>query len=695
MPWGDNDTVVSWGNGDKTVPPAQAAAAKDARAIAAKRFADDSVSEGGNRSIMNGLSIGLDDEMTAVGRAADTAIMNGLAKVGLAKARPYGAKEAFDATLEAEREIQKKYAKEHPVKNFALSAYGGSPISAIPGLGPTKGAGLLRAMGKSAATTGLISAAAGAGNAEGGLVNRAKGAAVGGVVGATVGLVMPAAANAARGLLPKRIDPAAALNEAQAALNEANISLSTEGMQKVSALVAQGKSGREAALSVAASDGLKVPIPVTLGQRTGDPGQQLAENLALRGAKGKAAATQMRGLVAEQQDALRANTTAMAEDIAGGVAPDRGAGAAAVSDTLNATRDTMNAEVNHAFDAARAADAGAWVPREQGAVVGQAVRESVRDFDLRDLPSVANKLDDLDKLAGSGQITVRDLFDTRARLTSLRPNGGAEARAAGAAVRALDGQIDTLVERDLISGDPASVKMWQDAIGKRREFGKLFERGDLIEALTAREARGDNVNARMIDAGDAANYILGRADLGFVGKRDLYRDMVRLRGVLGSDSTEWNGLRAEVFQRIASKAEGGVEFGDRQFSGVKFLKGWNDFKAKDPRLVEALFTAEERDLIDRFSKVAARVTAPVRGGDNPSNTAVTALRLAGKLAFLKGLPGFDAVMKRLEEQADLGAAVKATSQTVSKAKGEPGDPLNLTAPVTAGLIGGNASANRR
>lgn len=599
-----------------------------------------------------------------------------VARVATGGANMLGAKTQFSpaeadaAARDAVNERMSAYTQQHPVESMTSRLAGGAVTGRLGG-GAIQGARSLGgAVAASAAVGGAYGAVTGAGAADGGIKERAIGAGVGGAAGAALGAATPLVARGAQEIvsrLPGRAtDEAAALQQADEALQTVGInirSLSPTAQGRLRGAIRAGRDPREAALAVVANTDLPVPVPMTRGDRTGDPGQQLSENLMLRGQRGSAASRHMRGIRGEQQDALRGNVEAIGGGLAGGRLPARGEGAQAAAERLAGMRGSAEAGVDAAYNAAREVGDNAMLASGQGprdAMLG-ALREG---YDLRNIERVAREVEGLGQ---DGAPTVRQLFDGRSRLTKLTQSAdGVEAGAAKTAVRALDNHINQALDEDLFLGDPAAVQAWKQAIGARRDFGRMFESGDLIEKLTAPAVRGGEVTLK-VDPGDAANYILGRADLGFIGRQNLDRDLTRLRGVLGADSPEWNGVRAEVFQRLASAAEGGVEAGQRQFSGVKFAKAWSDLQRRDPRLAATLFSADERAQINRFAGIAARVTSSVRGGDNPSNTAVAAARMLGNLRFLRGLPFVKEMANEVEVQVNLGVARNATNPTPARA----------------------------
>lgn len=679
--------------------------ANAAAAAAAKTAELGGQGRGGGRALVQGATFGFGDELAGLAGGVETAAGN-LVKRMTGREIPYTAAQYRAALTDSERAAQSSFERENPGRNFAAQLIGGAVGGAKLGQAAMGGAKWFGGVvGRSAVLGGVTGGVAGAGYSEGDIGKRLPGTAKGAAIGTAIGAATPVAIRAAqaipgmvRGAAP--VNEPAAMAEAADALQEAGIDVrqvSTVAMGRLGDLIRQGRNPREAALAVVASTDLPVPVPMARGQRTGDPGQQLSENLMLRGARGTAAANQMRGLVAEQQDALRGNVAAITDTVAGGAPTARGAAGMGVSERLNSMFDAAKSGVDDAYNAARAVGEGARLPREQAPILGATLRESVSTFDPVRVPSVVRELDRIDNIAGSGSVTVRDLFDARARLSNLRASADTvEAAAARKASGALDSYINGAVTDDLLTGDPKTVSLWREAIRQRREFGRLFESGDLIEALTERAPRGGEMRALRVDAGDATNYILGRSDMGFVGKQNLYRDLTRLREVLGAQSQEWNGIRAEVFQRLGSQGEGAVEFGQRQFSGVKFQKAWNDFVRKDARLASELFSVEERATIDRFATIAARVTSPVKGGDNAPNTAVAAARLLGNLRFLRGLPFIKEMASELEVQANLGAARQATSPALGPAlrPRAPVPPVSRPA-VSAAVPGASGYAASR
>lgn len=565
------------------------------------------------------------------------------------------AQKSFDTNLQANDAQDKALGDAFPAMmntgRVAGTVAGGVAIPGIEG-------GTALARGGNLALQSALGGAGGFLSTDGTTGDRVKGAEVGAISAPLIALGLDKVLGPMmRMLRPMTNDVGAsgmAANQALTDLGSSYHDLSPEGQAAVRAAIARGQNPADAA-RIAMGQDLPVPVPMSRGQVTGLPSDQLDLNLALRGAKGPGAAATAQEFQAAQQAALRANVDAIGGGMTGGqTTPPWGSGGARASDTLNNTRASMEAGVNQSFDAARNSSGEAVLPRyDMQALAGSMFNAVQEGHAFRDVPAVAAHIRDVLNMSDADG-DIRRLFEVRARLSGLRSGPPSpESVAAGKAIRAFDSTMADAMSADLLHGDPAAVEAWRTAIGRRREVGELFEQGDLVDRLTERTGTGGQRRLK-VEPGDASNLIFGRSSMGSVGRTNLYPDLVKMRDMLGANSDAWNGLRGEMFSRMARSGEGGVEGGVQQFSGVKFLKSWNDFKAKDMRLAETMFTPEEISTINQFAATSARVTGPVKGGDNSSNSAVTmkALKLMGGLVgrLGKAVPIVgDTVFKQLDD----------------------------------------------
>ncbi|HYE38231.1 hypothetical protein [Methylocaldum sp.] len=456
-------------------------------------------------------------------------------------------------------------------------------------------------------------------------------------------------------------NPQQALDESMRGQGLDPAGLSSAARQNAIRLIESGRTPDEVAAFVASSD-TPVPVPMRRGDMTQNPTHQLEENMALRGAYGERPAAVMQGQVARQQQALRENVDVIADNLAGGKARELGAGATPAAERLTAMRDRGEQWVSASYKSAREADTGVALPADQAPVIGQRLHEGLMDFDLQGVPRVQRAVQRFDDTVNP--VRVREVFDARAQLNQLTQSSDTvEAAAARAAKKALDGYIDEALESGLLQGDEASIAGWRGAIKNRRKLGELFEGDDLVETLTERVARGGERRALKVDPEEAGRAIFGKGAPH--SRPNLNRDLQRLRVLLDSPE-DWNALRGEHFKRLMRPGDGGVESGTRQLSGVKIQKAWEDFLRDDPNLARTLYTPAEQSQITNFVRIAARITSPVKGGDNSSNSAVAMLKLVP--AALKNLPFIDSMIRGLTQQVKGSAVIRSIDAPPSKMK---------------------------
>lgn len=137
------------------------AAQQDAEKIA-------SMGSGSNREMLQGMTFGFGDELTAAGGAALTGASN-LIDRARGKTPKYGAGEFYDATLRAERSAQEKYEQEHPVGSFAEQALGTAmnPLGQKAGKFIEAGPTAVARAARTAGTAGGMGALTGYGSGQG------------------------------------------------------------------------------------------------------------------------------------------------------------------------------------------------------------------------------------------------------------------------------------------------------------------------------------------------------------------------------------------------------------------------------------------------------------------------------------------------------------------------------------------------
>jgi len=450
----------------------------------------------------------------------------------------------------------------------------------------------------------------------------------------------------------------------------------------------------------AEAQSLPVPVPLTQGQVTRAPIDQMTESLMAKGAYGEMPSTILRGAQQQTDDALRANQEAIQARLGGGqkTVNETGQGGVAVSGALNSQLDDASKGVNTAYDAARASGP-AWIPGEQMMGVETAVRNAAGGFPRERLPALDSVLRGIGELGGEPGAPFRfpalvsGLEQKRGELSSMVMSADPVERAAAkAALKGFDSEITRLVDSSLMQGDQAAIEAWRGARKLRAALGKTFEGDDLIERLTEKVSRGGEVTLKVAPE-DAANYIFGRSALN-TNQFNLTRDLRRMKTQLGEDSPAWNSLREEAFMRLMRSAEGSPNESGvaRSFSGRNFANAFDKNMRESPEVMRILF-GPELNVIQQLRNVAERGTAKVAGGDNTSGTAIANANMLNR------------VVDRLTKMPWLGEKGAAALMAIPAARGvlsgvqgvraygrtNAAPPVRGMRPGATGAVGGAAA----
>lgn len=550
---------------------------------------------------------------------------------------------AYYKELEDARTLDARYRRENPGTALATNVVAGLPLALATG-------GLSRATAP-ATTVGRITRAAttgaayggiyGAGAGEGGLEGRAQSAVTGAGVGAATGGILQALSPLAQPIyraIASRIgnlwDAAAGrlTPVGEQAVRDAGGDPDAIGRELAQAFATEADRAvnPSEALALAEARSLPRPVPLTTGQVTGDPRQQLFEDMARQGSKGEVAQRTMEGAEDATRQALFGNLEATQQRLAQGArgtnSPGRvieqGQGMANAQRRVVSLADRSNANVDALYNAARqGGDAGlnqsAWLNGTQGIRAG--VSESFRPGNIPKVWNVLEGLFGTGTQAGEVQPLVSTLFQARRELVALQGEGGVESAAASRAKALLDRWINGLRSTD-ISGDPGAVRRWMNAISARRAHGQQFGSGMVADLVERDMAAGGRLK---IAPDQAAQTLLGDNAAAMANKPDLLRDLIDLRRVLGKNSDEWRQVRQEMFLRLAQSARGGLRSdGQYQFSAPNFIKAWDAFVVKNPRLARVMFDQAERRVMDQLRRVAARTIVKPGGRQMGSAAAI-------------------------------------------------------------------------
>lgn len=601
--------------------------------------------------------------------------------------------EGYAPVRDAIRENAGRYASENPVSAVGITLASAAPTAIA--LTPRALMEAPSAFARLAGGTGVgagVGAVAGFGEGEDGFQSRMdsanSGAWLGGmfgagaeVLGSTLGPVVRRALNSRR---VRVIDASGqptqeAIQMAQeAGLDPAAVPPAL--WQRVQAIADRGGApGVAGAADAIRAESLPVPVPMSRGQLTGDRAILANEYALARGADGGTGMNIMGDLRDRQQQALAANIPAIRERIAAGSpVVERGQGGGIIANDLAGRANAARQNVDALYNNARQAGEAVTVPGDVGTGVGQRMATRVAtDHAVENIPKVAREIERLGGAGQDGPVSVRTIFETRARLSGIRSGGGEDAVAAGKAIRELDAAVNDALDLSLMSGDEAGVTAWRNAISANRAYADAFKSRDLIGRLVRRDPqRGFELS---VDPREATNAIFGTSDLGFLNKRDMVRDLTKMRDMLGADSDAWNAVRQEAFNRIANQSRGAQEPGGTAFSGAKLAKAWEEANARNPEVLRLLFSAEERRDIGNFANVARRATTVDSAVRAPSTSPFQMNRIMENVAKRIPLVG-SWLSEGLRNAKGAFAARQATSGRLYDVRNREPIPLNALVP---------------
>jgi hypothetical protein len=425
------------------------------------------------------------------------------------------------------------------------------------------------------------------------------------------------------------------------------------------------------AAAIAEARSLPEAVPLTRGQLTMRPSDQMFEDLAEKGAMGEGAQALMSGARSRTEEALRGNVPAIQQRLGGAGSSQRGLAGEQIQSTLASRAASEKTAITAAYNEARSLPGE--LPHESAEKIVANIAESIKDYG-EFAPNTGKLLANLAKRispaegAAPGPAAIDDLFAWRRQVSTLANNVSdkTERAALNAAKRTFDNNMDDAILTSLQSADTKSIEAWKRAITLRKKFGEKFQAGDLVEKLIEREGKQFAIAPEA-----ASNTIFGASNTGLLSKPELAREIRKIKSLLGEGSEPIKALKEEAFVRLTEKAVKG-----RSFSGAALRTDWATMNTKNAEVLQTLFSPEERKLITQFVSVAERATVPVKGGANFSNTTPALARLTQAIgkSFLSGDKGQAILAKiwpKIYERVQ-------TSQASAAARGVvPGSARNL------------------
>jgi len=384
---------------------------------------------------------------------------------------------------------------------------------------------------------------------------------------------------------------------------------------------------------------LPVSVPLTRGMLSRDREAQILEDLAAKGVHGDEAKQLVKDALEAAEKALQANVPAIQGIITEGApAIARGEGAMGAQVELLALRQAEKIVADNAYAAARALSesTGATIPSNFFTGFGDYVMGVVTKSHALDDPILQPLTGFLNKLktyeTKEGGVAIRDLFDLRKQINTKMAGGkGNELSVAlKTVIKELDSKIDDLMEASLSTGDDVVIQIWRDAIQGYKTYAGRWKQKDLLDKITRTELNESGEVVLTVNQGDVANFIFNAGNLGFVTKKGLQRDLLKMKDKLSPES--WNGLRQEVYLRLIQSS---TRKGTEVEVTASLLKNVNTALRNNKSLMESIFNKEEIALIKQFSKITDTVLNTAK---QSSNTAVAQMNVLRQLGAALGVP---------------------------------------------------------
>ena len=302
--------------------------------------------------------------------------------------------------------------------------------------------------------------------------------------------------------------------QARAVLREAGVdeaAMTADVAQSVSDYVSRGVDPAQAGRS-AMAETLPVSVPLSRGQVSGTPVQQIFESEAGKGVYGEAPMRLMQDLQRRQQEALRENIPAIQQTL-GGDMIERGAGGAAAQEALVGQRAAARQEASRLYDVAERAGYS-YIPEAMIGEVDDNLLSSIRSFPATATPVTREIYGDINQaLVNGGDVT--SLFRLRSQLVNAGNAGSVEQAAANSLKNQLDAELSRLADQALLSGNNDAIAAWSNAIKNYADFAGTWKSRGILDKLT-QTTRRDGEMMLNVSPEQAANYILGASTITFL-----------------------------------------------------------------------------------------------------------------------------------------------------------------------------------
>lgn len=383
------------------------------------------------------------------------------------------------------------------------------------------------------------------------------------------------------------------------------------------------------------------PIPLTVGQATGDVRQIAREEAMRQGGRGGAAQKIMTNFERKQREAI----TSEAMDLGSRIAPTGSANTqyeagGVLYETLRQKQKDLKSGVSQAYSQTdlRALNIPAEATNSLTGRVSNAIKEGDFILDKTLTPAAAKAYDDLvnaiPKIEGANvsQINLKSLERTRRNLGAYfkAASTDADRNAVSALTRQFDDWLDDTITKGLASGDTAQLDKLKEARTLARDYYSKFKVDPKSADVDAQRVIDKIINKDLTPV-ETMNYLFGSAKLG--ENQTAVRVAKRFKELFGENSPEFDQFRQAAYLRLVQDTQGNIKPNASIVREVDEL-----IMGRGTALAKEIFTPEQVNSLKQFRTALGKTVTPAEA-TNPSKTGYEVARLFEDIAKFGGTVG--------------------------------------------------------
>jgi hypothetical protein len=434
------------------------------------------------------------------------------------------------------------------------------------------------------------------------------------------------------------------------------------------------------------------PIPLTMGQATGDVRQIAKEEAMRQGGRGGRAQKIMQEFEQKQKQGIATEATELGATIAptATTTTQQEAGGT-MYEILRAKQKELKTGARQAYDETdlRALSIPVEATKGLTSKVSNAITQGDFIMNRTLTPSAAQAYDDLVNIipkvdkANVSQINLKDLERTRRNLGSYYKAAANDADRTSVSLltKQFDDWLDDTITSGLASGDVSQLDKLKEARGLARDYYSKFKIDPSSPDVDEQKVIYKIVKKDLTPV-ETMNYLFGSAKLG--ENQTAVRVARRFKELFGADSPQFDEFRQAAYMRLVQDTQGNIKPAASIVREVDEL-----IMGKGSALANEVFTADQVASLKEFRKALGKTVTPA-SATNPSKTGYEIARLGEDVMKMLGF-GLAAGSGDLAT----GAAVSAGTLGIKPARNVMGAyqaTKGVSAPTLQGTYGAPAGA---